>query len=439
MQVSVETTSGLERRLTIAIPAQKIQSEVDVRVQKVAPQVKIDGFRPGKVPMSVVRQRYGEGIRQEVLGDLMSDAFQDAVIQEKLKPAGQPTVEPKEFENGKDFSFTATFEVYPEVKVSGIDGSEVVRAQVEITDADVDLVIENIRKQQASFEETDKAAEEGDRVEIDFEGFKDGEAFDGGKGEGHQLVLGSKQMIPGFEDGLIGAKKGDEKELNLTFPEDYHAEELKGAAVVFKVKVNAVEASKLPEIDDEFIARFGVKEGGVDALKVEVRKNMGRELKTALKNYVKKQVLDAVLEKNVIEVPNALINQEISAMRRQTLQQFGGGNPFEGMDLDSLLPAEMFSEEAKRRVTLGLLLSQLVDDKDIKAEDDKVRAEVEEIASAYEVADEVVEWYYKNPQQLSQVEALVLEDAVIDSLLENAALKEQAMSYEELMKLVSER
>lgn len=439
MQVSVETTSGLERRLTIAIPAQKVQSEVDVRVQKVAPQVKIDGFRPGKVPLSVVRQRYGEGIRQEVLGDLMSSSFQEAVIQEKLKPAGQPKVEPRDLEAGKDFTFVATFEVFPEVSVNNIDGAEIINAQVEINDEDVEQVIENIRKQQASFEEADKAAAEGDRVTIDFEGYKDGEAFEGGKGENHQLELGSKQMIPGFEEGLIGAKKGDEKELNLTFPEDYHAEELKGAEVVFKVKVNAVEESKLPEIDEEFMARFGVKEGGIEALNAEVRKNMERELKQALKNHTKKQVLDAVLEKNDIEVPNALIEQEIDAMRRQTLQQFGGGDAFEGLDLNSLLPAEMFNEEAKRRVSLGLILSQVVEDKEIKAEDDKVREAVEEIASSYEVADEVVDWYYKNPQQLAQVEALVLEDAVIDSFLEAATKKDQKMSYDELMKAVSDR
>ncbi len=438
MQVSVETTSGLERRLTITIPAQKIQSEVDTRINKIAPQAKIDGFRPGKVPVSVVRQRYGEGVRQEVLGDLMSNSFQDAVIQEKLRPAGQPTVEPRQIENGKDFSFTATFEIYPEIKIKDINGAEVVRAKVEINDADVDTVIETIRKQQANYTEADKAAEEGDRVVIDFEGFKDGEAFEGGKGEGHHLVLGSKQMIPGFEDGLIGAKKGEVKELNLTFPEDYHAEALKGAAVVFKVTVNAVEARELPAIDEAFMARFGVKEGGVDALKVEVRKNMERELKQTLKNHLKKQVLDAVLEKNKIDVPNALIQQEIGVMRRQMLQQFGGGAQFDGMDLDNLLPAEMFSEEATRRVTLGLLLSQVVEDKAIKATDEKVREAVEEIASAYEVANEVIDWYYKNRQQLAQVEALVLEDTVIDTLLAVANVKEQAMSYDEIMKSMSQ-
>lgn len=437
MQVSVETTSGLERRLTISIPAQKIQSEVDVRIQKIAPQVKVDGFRPGKVPVRVVRQRYGDGVRQEVLGDLMSNSFQDAVNQEKLRPAGQPKIEPRQIESGKDFSFTATFEIYPEIKVKEIEGAEITRAEVEITDADVVAMIETIRKQQATFAEADKAAEEGDRVIIDFEGFRDGEAFDGGAGEDHPLELGSNTMIPGFEAGLIGAKAGDEKELNLTFPEDYHAETLKGAAVVFKVKVKSVEQSTLPEIDEAFMARFGVKEGGVEALHAEVRKNMERELKQTLKNHLKKQVLDAVKEKNVIEVPNALINQEIDVMRRQTLQQFGGGEQFADMDLNSLLPAEMFSEQATQRVSLGLLLSQYAEDKNITASDEKVREAVEEVASAYEVAEEVINWYYANPQQLAQVEAMVLEDTVIDTLLASATVSEQKMSYDELMKSVS--
>lgn len=436
MQVSVETTSGLERRLTIAIPAQKIQSEVDARIQKVAPQVKLDGFRPGKVPVRVVRQRFGDSIRQEVLGEMMSSSFQDAVTQEKLKPAGQPQVETRQNDAGKDFSFTATFEIYPEVKVKDLAGAEIVKAQTEIADTDVDAMLDTIRKQQATFAEADKAAEEGDQVVIDFEGFRDGEAFDGGKGENHPLVLGSKTMIPGFEDGLIGSKAGDEKELNLTFPEDYHAESLKGAAVVFKVKVKAVNASQLPEIDDAFMARFGVKDGDMNALKAEIRKNMERELKQALKNHVKKQVLDAVLEKNSIEVPGALINQEIDVMRRQMLQQFGQGVDLNNFDLN-MLPAELFSEQASRRVTLGLLLSQVAEDHKLEATAEKVRAAVEEIASAYEAAEEVINWYYKNRQQLAQVEALVLEDSVIEALLASASVSEQKMSYDDLMKSVS--
>jgi trigger factor len=438
MQVSVETTSGLERRLTIAIPSEKIQSEVDKRIQNVAPKVKLDGFRAGKVPLKVVRQRFGENIRQEVLGEMMSSTFQEAVVQEKLKPAGQPKVELKKTDAGKDFSFTATFEIYPEFKVVDLKGVAIARPITEISDTDVDEMIETLRKQQASFEETDKAAAEGDQVNIDFDGFKEGVAFEGGSSKGSDLVLGSKSMIPGFEDGLVGLKAGDQKDLNITFPADYHSEALKGAAVVFKVKVNSVKTKNLPEIDDAFMEKFGVKEGGIAALREEVRKNMGRELKQALKNRIKQQVLDAVLEKNTIEVPKALLSQEIDAMRRQMFQQFGGGAQLQDLDTN-LLPAELFSDQATRRVSLGLLLSSLIEDKKIKPEADKVRETIEEIASSYEAKEEVINYYYKNKQQLAQVEALVLEDQAVELLLSSADVSDAKMSYEELMKTVSNR
>ena len=434
MQVSVETTSNLERRLTITIEADKVNAAVDARVKQVAPQVNLNGFRKGKVPVNVVKQHYGAGIRQEVLGEMMSQSFGEAVTQENLKPAGQPQVEPQEVDPKKDFVFTASFEVYPEFSLTSLSGVEIKKPLTEINDSDVEGMIETLRKQQATFEEADKAAENGDQVNIDFEGFKGDEAFEGGTAEGTDLTLGSGQMIPGFEDGLVGAKAGDEKELNLTFPEDYHADNLKGEAVVFKVKVNSVKAQQLPEIDEEFMKKFGVEEGGEDALKAEVKKNMERELKQALKNRVKTQVMDAVLEKNnEIQVPSALIDQEISVMRQQMFQQFGG--QAEQMNFDeSLLPAELFQEQAERRVGLGLLLSKAVEEKELKAEDDKVRAAVEEIASAYEAADEVIEFYYNNEQQLQQVQALVLEDLVVETLMAEANVTDEALSYEELMK-----
>jgi len=433
MQVSVETTSNLERRLTITLEADKINTAVDERVKKVAPQVNLNGFRKGKVPFKVVKQNYGAGIRQEVLGEMMSESFGQAVEQEQLRPAGQPQVEPQEIDPSKDFVFTATFEVYPEFSLTSLSGVEIKKPQTDISDADVEDMIETLRKQQASFEESEKAAEDGDKLNIDFEGFKDGEAFEGGSAQGTDLVLGSKSMIPGFEDGLVGAKAGDEKELNLSFPEDYHAEELKGQAVVFKVTVNTVSAQALPEIDEEFMKKFGVEEGGVDALKAEVKKNMERELKQALKNRVKTQVMDAVLEKNSIQVPAALVNQEISVMRQQMFQQFGGQAQEMNFD-ESLLPAELFQEQAERRVTLGLLLSKAVEEKSLEAEEDKVREAVEEIASAYETKDEVIDFYYNNEQQLGQVKALVLEDMVVESLLAEAEVADEALSYEELMK-----
>jgi trigger factor len=294
-------------------------------------------------------------------------------------------------------------------------------------------MIETLRKQQASFEDSEGAAAEGDQLNIDFEGFKGDEAFEGGTAQGSDLVLGSGSMIPGFEDGLVGVQAGDEKSLNLTFPDDYHAEDLKGQAVVFNVKVNSVKTQVLPEIDEAFIEKFGVKEGGVEALKAEVKKNMGRELTQALKNRVKTQVMDAVLEKNDIQVPQALVDQEISVMRQQMMQQFGGQAQEMNFD-ESLLPAELFQEQAERRVTLGLLLSKAVEEKELTAEDDKVRAAIEEIASAYETSDDVIEYYYNNEQQLGQVKALVLEDLVVETLMAEATVSDESLSYEELMK-----
>ncbi|NRA41204.1 MAG: trigger factor [Pseudomonadales bacterium] len=435
MQVSVETTSNLERRLTITIEADKINQAVDARVKQVAPQVNLNGFRKGKVPFRVVKQQYGAGIRQEVLGEMMSQSFGEAVTQENLKPAGQPQVEPTQNDPKKDFIFTASFEVYPEFTLGSLSGVEIKQPVTEITAQDVDDMIQTLRKQQASFEEVEKAAETGDQVNIDFEGLKDGEPFEGGTAQGTDLVLGSGQMIPGFEDGLLAAQAGDEKSLDLTFPEDYHAEELKGQAVVFKVKVNSVKAQQLPEIDEEFMKKFGVEEGGEEALKVEVEKNMSRELKQALKNRVKTQVMDAMLEKNNdVQVPSALIDQEISAMRQQMMQQFGG--QAQQMNLDeNLLPAELFQDQAQRRVSLGLILSKAIEDKDLSADDDKVRETIEEIASAYEAADEVIDYYYNNEQQLQQVKALVLEDMVVEALMADADVSDEALSYEELMKL----
>ena len=435
MQVSVETTSNLERRLTITIEADKINQAVDARVKQVAPQVNLNGFRKGKVPFRVVKQQYGAGIRQEVLGEMMSQSFGEAVTQENLKPAGQPQVEPTQNDPKKDFIFTASFEVYPEFTLGSLSGVEIKQPVTEISAQDVDDMIQTLRKQQANFEEVEKAAETGDQVNIDFEGLKDGEPFEGGTAQGTDLVLGSGQMIPGFEDGLLAAQAGDEKSLDLTFPEDYHAEELKGQAVVFKVKVNSVKAQQLPEIDEEFMKKFGVEEGGEEALKVEVEKNMTRELKQALKNRVKTQVMDAMLEtNNDVQVPAALIDQEISAMRQQMMQQFGG--QAQQMNLDeNLLPAELFQDQAQRRVSLGLILSKAIEDKDLSADDDKVRETIEEIASAYEAADEVIDYYYNNEQQLQQVKALVLEDMVVEALMADADVSDEVLSYEELMKL----
>ncbi len=431
MQVSIETTSGLERRLTVGVPATRVDQEVDVRLQKAAKNVRIPGFRPGKVPMKVMRQRFGAGVRQEVVGEVMSQSFQEAVVQEKLRPAGQPSIEPRNLEAGKDLEYVATFEVFPEVDTVEMSGFDVERPQAEVTDEDIDNIIEVFRKQQGSWEIVERAAADGDKVKIDYVGTRDGEAFDGGSAEDSELELGSGRMIPGFEDGVVGMSAGDEKTLNLQFPEDYHSEELKGAEVEFKVTLNAVTALQLAPLDEELYKSYGVEEGGEEQFRQEVGENMSRELKNAVEAKVKQQVMDAVVEAHdSLEVPKALIAQEIDALRKQMFQQFGGAGG-QDLDLNSLLPDEMFSENAERRVKLGLLLSEMISKLELKADADKVRATIEEMASTYQEPEEVINWYYANPEQLSSVESKVLEDQVVEKLLENANIVDKACSYQE--------
>ncbi len=431
MQVSIETTSGLERRLTVGVPAARVDGEVDSRLQKAAKNVRLPGFRPGKVPMKVMRQRFGAGVRQEVLGEVMSRSFQEAVVQEKLRPAGQPSIEPRHLEPGRDLEYVATFEVFPEVDVVPMAGFAVNRPVAEVTDADVDTIIDVFRKQQGSWDEVERAAATGDRVNIDYTGTRDGEAFDGGSAEGSDLELGSGRMIPGFEDGIVGMQAGEEKTLELSFPEDYHNEELRGAAVQFAVKVNSIQALTPAPLDDELFKLYGVEEGGEEQFRKEVAENMSRELKNAVNNKVKQQVMDAVVEAHkALEVPRALVAQEIDALRGQMFQQFGGSAP-EGLDLKSILPDDMFRENAERRVKLGLILSEMISKHGLKADPARVRSTVEELAATYQDSEEVVNWYYGNPEQLASVESKVLEDAVVEKLLEDAEITDKPCTYQE--------
>ena len=433
MQVSIETTSGLERRLTVGVPAERIESEVDSRLQKAAGNVRLPGFRPGKVPMKVMRQRFGPGVRQEVLGEVMSQTFQEAVVQEKLRPAGQPSIEPKSLEAGKDLEYIATFEVFPEVDVVEIKDFDVEKPVADVSEQDVDDIIEVFRKQQGSFETVERAAAEGDKVNIDYAGTRDGEAFEGGSAEGSDLELGSGRMIPGFEDGVVGMVAGEEKTLQLNFPDDYHNEELKGAAVEFVVKVNAVQEMVPAELNQELFAKYGVEEGDLDAFRAEIKQNMARELKNAVEGKVKQQVMDALASAHEsLEVPRALVAREIDTMRNQMFQQFGGAAG-KDMDLKSMLPDEMFEENAGKRVKLGLVLAELVSKLELKVDADKVRAAVEEMASTYEDPEEVINWYYSNQEQLSAVESKVLEDQMVEKLLANAHIIEKQCSYQEAL------
>ena len=428
MQVSVETTSALERRMTVGVPVERVETEVNKRLQQTARRAKIPGFRPGKVPMSIIRQRYEDSARQEALGDLIQETFYEAVVQQKLNPAGAPSVEPKVFEKGQVLEYVATFEVFPEFQVAGFEGIAVERLQAEVGDADVDNMLEILRKQNTRFEAVERDARGDDQVNIDFVGKVDGEAFAGGSAKGTLLVLGSGRMIPGFEDGLLGAKAGEERVLNVTFPEDYQNLDLAGKAAEFAVTVNAVAEPKLPELNEEFFALFGVKEGGIDGFRAEVRKNMERELRQAIKTKVKNQVMEGLLATNPIEAPKALIGNEVNRLRVQAVQQFGGNIKPEQ------LPAELFEEQAKRRVLLGLVVAEVVKQFEIKPDEERVRQLIEEMASAYQEPEQVVAWYYKNPQQLDEVRSVVLEEQVVDTVLQKANVTDKQVSYEDAVK-----
>ena len=435
MQVSIESTSTLERRLTIGVPADRVESEVNSRLQQAAQNVRMKGFRPGKVPMKVIEQRFGAGVRQEVLGEVMSRSFYEAVQQEKLKPAGRPAIEPKSMEPGKDLEYVAVFEVFPEVEPRDYSAIEIVKLSAELSEQDVDKMIENLRKQAGTWEVVDRPAQDGDQVVIDYAGTKAGEAFEGGSAENSPLTLGSGRMIPGFEAAIVGMKAGEEKVVPLTFPADYHSEALKGAAVEFKITLKEVKALQLAELNDEFFKKFGVKEGGEEQFRKDVRENMARELKNAIKNKVKNQVMNGLLKVHEdLQVPGALITEEIQVLRGQTVQQFGGAGNNPSIDFAKLLPDDMFRGQAERRVRLGLLLNAIITAGELKADAAKVRAAVEELASTYEDPKEVIDWYYANRQQLQGVESMVLEDQVVEQLLSGAKVTEQATSYEEALK-----
>lgn len=433
MRVSVETTSGLERRLTVGVPADRIDTAVDKRLQEAARNVRLPGFRPGKVPMRVMKQRFGAGVRQEVLGEVISQSFQEAVVSENLRPAGQPSIEARKMDAGQDVEYTATFEVFPAVEVNSLGDLAIEKPVAEVRDADIDDIVEVFRKQQGQLVAAERAAAEGDTVVIDFEGFRDGEAFEGGSGEGTSLELGSGRMIPGFEDGLVGASAGEEKILNLTFPEDYQSDDLAGAEVEFKVSVNEVQELELAAVDEALFAQYGLEDGTEEDFRAEVKRNMERELRNAVEASVKTQVMDAVVAAHgALEIPASLVGQEVSAMRQQMFQQFGGAAP-QDMDLTSILPDEMFAEQAERRVKLGLVMAEMISQFELTAEPAKVREAIEDIASTYQDPEEVINWYYSENEQLSGIESRVLEDAVVDKLLSEAAIAEVECSYQDAL------
>ena len=431
MQVSIESSKGLERQVKVVVPAEKIDSEVLQRLQKATKTVNIKGFRKGKVPLNVVKQQYGKAVRQEVMGEVVNSSFYDAIKQEDLKPVGQPKIEGIVDNDGQDLEYTATFEVYPEVKLADLSKVSISRPVADINSDDLEKMIDVLRNQQASFDETDKPAADGDKVNIDFVGTLRGKKeFPGGSAEAQDLVLGSNSMIPGFEDGLVGVSAGDEIDLKLKFPKDYHAEEIKGKAVTFAVKVNTVSAKTLPALDDEFFKLYGVEAGGEEKFREDVEANMQRELNNAIRTKVKNRIMDQLYKLNKVEVPEALVANEIIQLKKQMIQQFGGGQEF---DLN-MLPDDMFKDKAKRRASLGVIVSEVVKAESLTPNEDQVRTRIDEIASTYEQPSEVVDYYYSKPELLSSVEAVVLEDQVTELVLSKGKVKEEKLSYEDAVK-----
>ncbi|CNI25663.1 trigger factor [Yersinia vastinensis] len=428
MQVSVETTQGLGRRVTITVAADSIEKAVKSELVKAAKNVRIDGFRKGHVPMNIVEQRYGASVRQDVLGDLMQRNFVDAIIKEKINPAGAPNYVPGQYKQGEDFTYSVEFEVYPEVELKDLESIEVEKPVVEVNDADVDTMLETLRKQQATWKETDAAVTAEDRVTLDFTGSIDGEVFEGGKASDFVLAMGQSRMIPGFEEGVIGHKAGEEFTIDVNFPEDYHAENLKGKSAKFDIVLKKVEVRELPELTEEFIKRFGVADGSLAGLRAEVRKNMERELKGAVRNRVKTQAIDGLVSANEIDVPAALVEGEIDVLRRQAAQRFGG-NEKQAAEL----PRELFEEQAKRRVVVGLLLGEVISQHELKADEDRVKALIEEMASAYEDPQEVIEFYSKNKELMNNMRNVALEEQAVETLLAKAKVTEKPTTFSELM------
>ncbi len=430
MHVSVEPADGLKRRMTVAVEEERIDEAVQGRLKDLSRTVKLKGFRKGKVPLKVVRQHYGAQVRQDVIGDVLQSSFHEAVAQEKLRPAGTPDFEPKTLEPGKGLEYVATFEVYPEIELADLSKETVIKPVVEITDEDVDAMIENIRRQNMTWEAVDRPAEEGDKVTVDFKGTVEGEPFEGGEGTDMEVVIGEGRLIAGFEDGLKGVKTGEEKTLELTFPEEYHVKELAGKPVQFAIKVRKVEAPRLPEVDAEFAKMLGVEDGDLAKMREEIRANMQRELDSKLSGKIKEEVMEVLLRSHDFPVPEALVAQEAEALARQMQDNFAR----QGLRAEDLkLEPGMFRDQAERRVKLGLLMAEIVKANDLKVDPERVKARVAEIAAPYEHPEEVVKWYYADPRRLGEVESLVFEEQVVDWVLEQAKVEEKPQTFNEIM------
>jgi trigger factor len=433
MAVNVETLDKLERKMTLTLPVSVIQSEVDSRLKKLARTVKMDGFRPGKVPMNVVAQRYGYSVHYEVMNDKVGEAFATAANEANLRVAGQPRITEKEDGADGQLSFDAVFEVYPDVQIGDLATAEVEKLTAEVSDAAIDKTVDILRKQRRTFAQRahDQAAQESDRVTVDFEGKIDGESFSGGKAEDFQFIVGEGQMLKEFEEAVRGMKAGESKTFPLAFPEDYHGKDVAGKTADFLVTIKKIEAAHLPEVNEALAKSLGIEDGSVESLRADIKKNLEREVKFRLLARNKTAVMDALVAKAELDLPKAAVQAEVERLlegARAELKQRGI------KDADKApIPDDVFRPQAERRVRLGLVVAELVRSNELHAKPEQLRAHVEELAASYEKPADVMRWYFSDNRRMAEVEAVVIENNVAEFVLGKAKVTEKAVSFDELM------
>jgi len=427
MQVSVESISKLERRMQVAVPAERVSKEIAARLKNLSRTARLNGFRPGKAPLTVIRRQFGAQVHREVIGELLQSSFAEAVTEKKLSPAGNPRIEPQSMDEGQDLKYVATFEVFPEVALQPLDSLELERVTAEVTESDIDAMILRLRKQQMKFSPVSRAAATGDKVSIDFSGAIDGVEFAGGKGENIAIVVGEGRMLPELEQGLIGAAAGEHRDVEVNFPADYRATELAGKKAIFATDIKTVEEPTLPELDEEFCKSFGVAEGGVAKLREDVAANMRRELEQNLRNRNKTTVMEKLYQANPIDVPNALIESQIRDMQIETMRRTGA------KDVSQAPPREPLVEPARRRVAHGLLFNDVIRRENVILDPKRANARLDEMVGAYGDAAALKRAYQQNADAMRQVESLALEDQVVDWVLAHAKVRETVSSFKELM------
>lgn len=431
MAVNVEQLGALERRVSMSVPVQDVDRQVDDRLKQLARNVKMPGFRPGKVPMKMVVQQYGPQVRSEVIGDAVNKAFTDVVKETKLKVAGQPRIEKKDgAADAAQFEFSATFEVYPEVKVGDVSGKSIERPQVTVDDAAIERTLDILRKQRATFVPAARASKEGDRVTVDFDGKIGGEVFPGGKAAAFAFVLGEKRMLPEFEQNVLGLQAGDSKDFDVVFPADYHGKDVAGKTATFSVQVKQVEEPKLPDLDADFAKQLGVADGNLEQMRVEVRANVEREVKKRVDARLKGQALQALLDSAPFELPKSLVQMETQHLVEQAAAELQA----KGLKLEKLpFDPQVFEANARRRVSLGLIIGELARAEKLQPKPAEVRALIEAESQSYEHPAEVVKWFYMQPQRLSEMEGLALESNVVAWVLSKAKVEDKPLPFDELM------